>query len=114
VLNLTFTPLKARQGRIDVTSARVADNGTQEFDIASELCGEEIVNISEFTDINRNGVFTLLDLGIDAWYYGQPASSTDSTRFDADIVADGTIDNTDLTAIVQAILANGSYPPNQG
>lgn len=56
------------------------------------------------TDVNRDGKFTLIDLAIDGYYYGMNTIDTDSTKYDADIIPDGRIDDRDLQEIVKYIL----------
>jgi hypothetical protein len=75
-------------------------------------CGEKTITVEGFLDVNRTGEFTLLDLGIDAWYYGDPASKTDSANYDADVITNGTIDDMDLSKIVDEMLTNNNYPAN--
>lgn len=113
LLKLKFKAKAVGQAKIDIVKGRIADNSTLEVDVLQENCGEKIVTIEAFKDINRSGEFTLLDLGIDAYYYGDPASTTDTTKYDADIVANGQIDDGDLQAIVEQMLSNTNYPANQ-
>jgi hypothetical protein len=44
-----------------------------------------------------------LDLAIDAWYYGEDVASTDTSKYDADVIVNGKIDDADLTEIVRMI-----------
>ena len=53
-----------------------------------------------------------MDLGIDAWYYGSAVADTDTSKYDADQIINGTIDDADLTEIVSQILANANYTAN--
>lgn len=111
LLQLTFKAKASGEAKIDITSGRIADNATLEKDIEEKNCGEKIVLIEEKSkDVNRSGEFTLLDLGIDAWYYGDAAANTDTSKYDADVVANGTIDDDDLAEIVKQILSNSNYP----
>ncbi len=110
-MKLTFKAKATGEAKIDITNGRIADNSTLEEDVKEEYCGEKIVQIVPFTsDINRSGEFTLLDLAIDAWYYGDAVADTDTTKYDADIVKNGTIDDDDLSEIVKQILGNINYP----
>jgi fibronectin type 3 domain-containing protein len=111
LLQLTFKAKASGEAKIDITNGRIADNATLEKDIEEKSCGEKIVLVEEKTkDVNRSGEFTLLDLGIDAWYYGDAAANTDISKYDADVVANGTIDDDDLAEIVKQILGNSNYP----
>ena len=82
------------------------------MDVTDKNCGEDIITVEGIKDVNRSGEYTLLDLGIDAGYYGVDASQTDSTKFDADQIMNGKIDDNDLASITQSILANTNYLPN--
>lgn len=81
------------------------------MDIIGENCGEKTIAIVDSTirDVDRSGEFTLLDLGICAWYFGDAVADTDATKYDADVVANGRIDDDDLTEVVNQILSNGDY-----
>ena len=111
LLKLKFKAKAVGEAKIDITNGRIADNATLEKDIEEKNCGKKIVLIEEKSkDVNRSGEFTLLDLGIDAWYYGDAAANTDTSKYDADVVANGTIDDNDLAEIVKQILSNSNYP----
>lgn len=112
LLKIKFKAKAAGQAKVDIVKGRIADNATVEMDVTDENCGEKIILIESPKDVNRTGEFTLLDLGIDAWYFGDAASATDSTKYDADIVENGTIDDEDLMEIVNGILNNSNYPAN--
>lgn len=112
VLKLNFKAMGRGTGKIDAIKGRIADNDTLEMDVADENCGEATISVEGYNDVNRNGEFTLLDLGIDAWYFGALAKDTDTTKYDADVVPNGTIDDNDLVEIVNQIIANTNYGPN--
>jgi N-acetylneuraminic acid mutarotase len=112
LLHLKFKTKQAGQAKIDITRGRIADNAALEMDVADEACGEKIILIEGRKDVNRSGEFTLLDLGIDAWYFGSLASETDTEKYDADLDLSGQIDDIDLTAIVAEILLNENYTGN--
>ena len=112
LLTLKFTAKKAGIGKVDIIKGRIADNATLEEDVTDANCGEDTITVEGYTDVNKTGDFTLLDLGIDGWYYGMDAADTDTAKFNADVVTDGKIDDHDLTAITQCILANSNYSPN--
>lgn len=111
-VRVIFKAIGEGTGKIDAIGCRIADNGTFERDLLELNCGEKIFNIRKITDVNRNGQFTLLDLGIDAWYYGMNAVDTDKSKYDTDIVEDGKIDDLDLSTIVSSILTNKEYKLN--
>ncbi|RCX18393.1 hypothetical protein DFR58_105157 [Anaerobacterium chartisolvens] len=112
LFHLRFRAKAPGQAKIDIINGRIADNGTLEEDVDYESCGEKTINIGMIYDINRTGEFTLLDLGIAAWYYGDPASETDTSRYDVDVIQDGTIDDNDLAEAVAQMLANYNYSGN--
>lgn len=112
LLELTFKAKAIGEAKVDITKGRIADNATLEMDVTDENCGEKTIIIEGPDDVNRSGEYTLLDLGIDAWYYGYAATDTDTTLYDADQDLNGTIDDTDLSDIVNQILNNSNYPNN--
>lgn len=109
LLKLTFKAKSDGDAKIDIIKGRIADNSTLEEDIEKENCGEKIIHIERKKDVNRSGEFTLLDLGIDAWYYGDAAVDTDSSKYDADVVENGYIDDDDLNEIVRQMMDNMDY-----
>ena len=112
LLHLKFKAKQAGQARIDILKGRIADNATLETDISAEDCGEKVIIVGGSRDVNRSGEFTLLDLGIDAWYYGSAESETDTENYDADLDSNGLIDDVDLAQVVAAMLANENYGAN--
>jgi hypothetical protein len=112
LITLKFKAKAKGVGKVDIIKGHIADNATLEEDVADENCGEDTIAVDGYADVNRSGSWTLLDLGIDAYYDGVNASDTDSTKYDADVIPDGKIDSNDLTQITQEILANKDYAPN--
>lgn len=110
LIKLKFKAIAKGEALIDITNGRIADNATLEMDVTEENCGEKTVLIEGPRDVNRSGEYTLLDLGIDAWYHGFVAADTDTSKYDADQVEDGIIDDADLTEIVNQMLKNPNYP----
>lgn len=106
---LTFMPKAEGTGIIDITAGRIANNSTLEMDVIEENCGQTSVTVSGYLDVNRNGEFSLIDLGIDAWYYGMSEEDTDTDNYDTDIVDNNIIDTNDLKNIVKCILFNLLY-----
>lgn len=113
LLKMKFKAIAAGEAKIDVVYGRIADNATVEMDVSQENCGEKTVLIVGGKDVNRTGEYTLLDLGIDAWYYGDAVENTDTSKYDADQIINGTIDDDDLTEIVTQILGNTNYSANK-
>jgi N-acetylneuraminic acid mutarotase len=112
LITLKFTAKKEGTGKVDIVKGRIADNATLEMDVAEANCGEDTITVEGYADVNRNGEFTLLDLGIDGWYNGMNAADTDTAKFNADIIADGKIDDNDLAEITKGILSNSNYTFN--
>lgn len=113
ILKLKFKAIDKGEAKIDITNGRIADNATLEMDVDQMNCGEKTVLLEGTKDVNRTGEYTLLDLGIDAWYYGDSAADTDTSKYDADQVVNGTIDDADLTEVVAQILGNINYTANK-
>ncbi|SHK48038.1 Uncharacterized conserved protein YjdB, contains Ig-like domain [Clostridium cavendishii DSM 21758] len=111
MIKLKFKAKAIGKGKVDVTQTRIADNGSIERDIAEDKCGEKEFTI--VSDVNRDGEFSLLDLGIDSWYHGSDVKDTDTTKFDADVVVNGKIDDQDLDEITNQLIANPNYQPNK-
>lgn len=109
-LKLKFKAKAVGIGKVDAIKARIA-NTSAEFDLEAANCLEDIV-IVENQDVNKSGEYTLLDLAIDAAYYGELGSSVDPTKYVANQVGDDTIRDEDLVFIVSQILSNTNYVPN--
>ncbi|MCU6790854.1 cohesin domain-containing protein [Paenibacillus sp. WQ 127069] len=110
-----FVKLKLRAkavgtGKVDALKCRIADTNS-EFDLGALACGEDTVTV-ENQDVNRSGEYTLLDLAIDGYYYGQLASSANPTVYTADQAGDEYVSNDDLVFIVNQMLLNTNYAPN--
>jgi uncharacterized protein YjdB len=110
VVKLKFKTKASGKGKIDVLKTRISDNEALEKDILEENCGEKEFEI--FADVNRTGDFTLIDLGIDAYYYGKNVDDTDKTKYDADVIFNGVIDAADLIEIAEQMIKNDKYEPN--
>ncbi|WP_326514174.1 Ig-like domain-containing protein [Clostridium intestinale] len=110
VVKLKFKTKASGKGKIDVLKTRISDNEALEKDILEENCGEKEFEI--FADVNRTGDFTLIDLGIDAYYYGKNVADTDKTKYDADVISNGVIDDADLAEIAEQMIKNDKYEPN--
>ena len=111
LIQLKFKAKSRGVGKVDIIKGRIADNATLEMDVADENCGEATIEVGG-KDVNRTDTFTLLDLGIDAYYFGFNAADTDTSKYDADLDANGVIDDNDLNSITQSILDNKDYMLN--
>ncbi|GAA4837486.1 hypothetical protein GCM10023310_13790 [Paenibacillus vulneris] len=110
-LKLKLRAKAAGTGKVDATKCRIADT-EKEFDLQEANCGEDSLTIEGVKDVNRSGEYTLLDLAIDAYYYGQLASNADPSKYDADQAGDEYVNDDDLVFIVNQILNNSNYPLN--
>lgn len=111
LIQLKFKAKARGTGKVDIVKGRIADNATLEMDVADENCGEATIEVGG-NDVNRTDSFTLLDLGIDAYYFGFNAADTDTSKYDADLDSNGKIDDADLASITESILLNKDYPLN--
>ncbi|WIM37261.1 hypothetical protein PO903_11320 [Paenibacillus sp. PK4536] len=113
-LKLKFKAIAVGTGKVDSLSGRIADTDN-EYDIAPANALEDTILIEKpaFLDVNRSGSYTLLDLSIDAFYFGQNAADTDKTLHDADQTEDAKVGDDDLVYIVGQILTNPDYTPNK-
>jgi len=113
-LKLKFKAIAVGTGKVDSLSGRIADT-TNEYDIAPVNALEDTILIEKpaFLDVNRSGSYTLLDLSIDAFYFGQNAADTDKTLHDADQTEDDQVGDDDLVYIVGQMLINPDYTPNK-
>lgn len=116
LLKLKFRGIASGVALVDVTNGRVTDGIEMEKDLTDEECGqgqiiiEEVVQVVE--DVNKNGEFTLLDLGIDARHFSKDPSATELANYNTDIVVNNAIDDADLLEIARLILENTNYTPN--
>jgi hypothetical protein len=111
LIQLKFKAIAGGTGKIDATKGRVADIAT-ESDISPDYCGE-ITIVVQSADVNKSGDYTLVDLAIDSYYYGDAAADTDTTKYNCDQNSDSKIDDKDLSYIVTEILKNPAYTPNK-
>jgi hypothetical protein len=109
-LKLKFRAKAVGIGKVDATSARIADT-TAEYDLDAANCLEDTV-VVESQDVNMSGEYTLLDLAIDAAHFGELGSTVDPTKYAANQVGDDTIRDEDLLFIVSRMLSNTNYTPN--
>ncbi|MFZ5968972.1 MAG: cohesin domain-containing protein [Bacillota bacterium] len=104
ILRLTF---KAKNvdgaGQINVSTGLVADGDGNEFEA---LCSGKTFTVTKqnLGDVNHDGRFSLGDLAIAGHLFGSDVAGWGT--YEPDVDANGNVENTDLTTIVQAILAN--------
>ncbi|MFD1885990.1 cohesin domain-containing protein [Paenibacillus wenxiniae] len=113
-LKLKFKAIAAGEGKVDSLTGRIADT-KQEYDISAANALQDTILIEQpaFLDVNRSGEYTLLDLSIDAFYFGLTAADTDKTLYDADQTEDSKIGDDDLVYIVNQMLTNTNYNPHK-
>ncbi|WP_248931141.1 cohesin domain-containing protein [Paenibacillus hamazuiensis] len=111
ILKLKLRAKAAGTGKIDAFKCRIA-NTEREFDLDENSCLEDTVLIGDVQDVNKSGDYTLLDLAIDAYYYGKHASNADPVKYNVNQAGDEFVTNEDLVYIVNKILANSNYTPN--
>jgi len=113
ILNLNFTPIKEGTATVDVVKGRLA-NIDSEWNLDSSKCGEIDVIIEAINDVNRSGSYSLIDLAIDAFYYGKSVSETDQLTYNADIVvdSDNLINDLDLVEVAILMTQNSEYEFN--
>ncbi|MCP3776466.1 hypothetical protein NLX71_24785 [Paenibacillus sp. MZ04-78.2] len=111
-LKLKFKAKAAGTGKVDALKCRIADT-EREFDLDETFCSEDSVTVEGVKDVNRSGEYTLLDLAIDGYYYGQLASNADPSKYDANQAGDEFVRDEDLVYIVNQMLLNTNYPPNK-
>jgi hypothetical protein len=110
-LNLKFKGKARGTAKVDALECRIADTEA-EYDLDAESCLEDTINIEGPLDVNRSGEYTLVDLAIDAFYYGMLAANTDHSKHDADQIVDDSINDEDLLFIVSEMLKNTNYSLN--
>jgi hypothetical protein len=114
IVKLKFKAIAAGSAKIDALKARVADT-TKEYDLETANVLEDTILIEKprFLDVDRSGQYTLLDLSLDAFYFGLSADDTNKDLYDADQTEDNKVGDDDLTYIVDQILKNKEYTPNK-
>lgn len=111
ILKLKFKAIAHGESKVQATGVRIA-NLEKEWDLEVANCGETTILVDSIADVDGSGGFTLLDLAIDSYYFNKLIEDTNTVKYNADIVMDGTINNDDLLAIVNEMLSNTDYTPN--
>ncbi|MCP1310300.1 cohesin domain-containing protein [Paenibacillus tyrfis] len=109
-LKVKFRAKAVGTGKVDATKCRIADT-EREFDLEADSCLEDQVIVQNM-DVNKSGEYTLLDLAIDSYYYGELATNVDPVKYEANQAGDEYIRDEDLVFIVKQMLQNTNYPPN--
>ena len=103
ILKLTFkAKTTAGIGKIEPSYGLIADgyNGSEKETVN---IGTSIEVIGGNPDVNKDGKYSLGDLAIDSRHFNMDRSNWDS-NYDVDIIINGNIDDSDLQAIVAAML----------
>lgn len=101
LVTLTFRAKNtAGTGTIDFAAGLAADNHGNEY--VPALTGKDITVIAADPDVNNDGQYTLGDLSIAAYDFG--LTTGDLNDEDSDVDVSGTVDDLDLTLIVDAII----------
>lgn len=109
-LKLNFKAKAMGTGKVDAVKCRIADT-INEYDLDEAGCTEDSVTVSN-PDVNRSGEYTLVDLAIAGYYHGKTVAETDTVNHVADQTGDGFILNDDLIYVVNQMLNNPNYSPN--
>ncbi len=114
IVKLKFKAIAAGSAKIDALKARIADT-TKEYDLETANVLEDTILIEKprFLDVDRSGQYTLLDLSLDAFYFGMSAADTNKDLHDADQTEDDQVGDDDLVYIVNQIMQNKEYTPNK-
>lgn len=86
MIYLNFKCIATGDTNVTITSTTLV-NLNEEVNIKTDNLDKTTIHIIETSkpssnDINRNGNFSLIDLAIDAYYYGVDANETDKTKYD--------------------------------
>lgn len=86
IIYLNFKCIATGNTNVTITSTTLV-NLNEEVNIKTDNLDKTTIHIIETSkpssnDINRNGNFSLIDLAIDAYYYGVDADETDKTKYD--------------------------------
>jgi hypothetical protein len=109
LLKLNFKAIAKGEALVDITKGRVSDGIDMEKDLEDLACGETTILIEEqlFLDVNKNGMFTLLDLAIDARHLGEKVESL--PQYNTDIDINQAIDDNDLIKIGEYMINDPAY-----
>ena len=107
LLKLNFKGIAFGEALVDVTAGKVYSTSCVEKTLSDSQCGENKINVIDYADVNKDGQFTLLDLAIDARYYG--LNPSDLSQYNTDVVENGAIDDEDLLQIGRYMMENPNY-----
>lgn len=110
IVKLKFKAKAKGTAVVDATKARIADT-EEEYDLEKDNCLEDSI-IIEAMDVNKSGMYTLVDLAIDARYFKYFAPDVDPVKYNAHQAGDEYVNDDDLLFIVDQILNNPDYLPN--
>lgn len=112
LLKLYFKGIASGEALVDVIKGKVSDGKELEKDLINDECGQATIIIDDVVvdDVNHTGEFTLLDLAIDGRHLGEDPKTL--PQYNTDQVANGAIDDDDLTKIGEYMLSNPNYKFN--
>lgn len=110
LLQLEFKGIQSGEALIDVTKGRVTDGISMEKNLQDISCGATKITIATAAeDVNKDGEFTLLDLGIEARHFKKDPNAAELKDYNTDIVVNGAIDEVDLVEVAKYMLGNANY-----
>lgn len=106
--DINFRPIKVGETTVQYTNAKVTDGMTYEKDLLSESLGDILIKIKAplLLDVNKNGKYTLIDLGIIArnlW------ATLPNETYNLDQLVDEKVDDLDLIEVFKKVLVNPEY-----
>jgi uncharacterized protein YjdB len=109
LLDLFFEGITAGDALVKITSAKISDGIEMERSLEELECGQTTITVegTGFSDVNRDGKFSLLDLAIDARHFGEDPATL--TQYNTDIVLNKIIDSDDLMQIAKYMLEDPDY-----
>ncbi|ADL50938.1 cohesin domain-containing protein [Clostridium cellulovorans] len=109
LLKLKFKGIAPGDGLVDVIKGRISDGILMEKNLKDVECGQVNINVAdeELIDVNDDGEFSLLDLGILGRHLGEDPA--DLPEYNADVVPNDAIDDEDLAEVVKFMLLNPNY-----
>lgn len=109
LLKLNFKAIGTGEALVDITKGRVSDGIEMEKDLEDIACGDTTILIEEqlFQDVNKNDMWTLLDLAIDARHLGENVDSL--PQYNTDIDINLAIDENDLIKIGEYMINDPAY-----
>jgi len=106
ILYLNFQSVKTGCGAVYTENCKITDGDSMERKLTTNEMSGCIVNVN--CDINGDGQFTLLDIGIISKHLGESVDNQNN-NYTMDLVCDGVIDEKDLEKAKECLLNNSNY-----